>query len=1090
MSSKFSFGGNGRKPKSIFPFIVVPLLSLALIAGLLSVYLLNNANAASADQSVPFAGTIPAAVAHSQLTGPADPNQTLSLTIGLNLRNASVLKNYVNDISNRKSVNFHRYLTSAQFQAAFSPGVAAHNALLSYLKSNGFTITHTYTHRMLIAFTGTVAQAEQVFHVTINNYTAPSGRTFYSNANNPLVPSSLFSTIQSISGLNNYAHWSHGPQAPRKLASNSNANPNSVSCLTGGSNYYTPAQIQTAYNLNGLYAKGFHGEGQRVALFELDTFVPGDLTAYQSCYDKGSPTHIQTVVIPGHQPPTDGGVVEVELDAELVLSTAPKLGALVIYESSNNTSGYNDEWARIIQDAPPVVSDSWGACESDFGSTEVNLENNFFTAAAAQGQNIFVASGDSGSSGCYFDGYSNTQNNLEPGDPSAQPYITSVGGTSLNWNGSSASETVWNDAPQNGWSGGASTGGLSLTFPMPLWQSQFNVPGVQNQYSNGKREAPDVSLNADPNVGYLVFCTSTAAGCVNGQWWVYGGTSAAAPMWAAMMALTNQESIKAGGFNLGFVNPLLYQLASSPTSYANDFHDVTTSGNNDYNNLHGGLYPVTTGYDMATGLGSFNAANLAADLVNLALSASGKRAAPAASTWYFAEGYIGNNFEELFTIQNPDPVNTSNFSITYVFPSGPSIVKTHSIAASSRTTISVNTDLGVTIVGPSKSVSAIVQVTSGPNIVVERPMYFKYVNGGITIQSGTDVLGATKFSKSFYFAEGDTRQTTTQHYWTYVIMMNPSQTTTAHATVTYYTGACGGTGPACLTQTFTIAPLQRAAAAPFVVNLHQQVAISVIADQSIVAERPMYVQDNIATAGGSLSGAVSQVGATTPGNDWLFAEGYTGVNFQQYFVLANFGATQATATIKMEYNGGGTKTVSATVKPFSQTYVNVNQINAGVSNSAAAEITSDQPIVADRLMYFHQGASKIAGISDVVGEAGPAAHSVYAFAEGYTTGNFLEVLTVLNPTAQTETIALTFFTPGTVFQQQAVVKPFSRVTFSVNNILNPVAPGSNSVTIQALPTTGSPSPVIVVERPMYFTMTLPGVSGIQHGGNDIIGFTG
>src|SRR5258706_15971848 len=113
---QFSLEGNGRKPKTIFPFIVVPLLSLVPIAGLLSVYLLNNANAAPADQSVPFAGTIPAAVAHSQLTGSTDPNQTISLSIGLNLRNANVLNNYVKDITNRKSVNFHRYLTAAQFQ--------------------------------------------------------------------------------------------------------------------------------------------------------------------------------------------------------------------------------------------------------------------------------------------------------------------------------------------------------------------------------------------------------------------------------------------------------------------------------------------------------------------------------------------------------------------------------------------------------------------------------------------------------------------------------------------------------------------------------------------------------------------------------------------------------------------------------------------------------------------------------------------------------------------------------------------------------------------------------------------------------------
>src|SRR5258708_18021045 len=319
---QFSFGGNGRKPKSIFPFIVVPLLSIVLIAGLLSMYLLRNAQAALANQLVPFAGTIPAAVAHSQLTGSTDPHQTLSLSIGLQLRNASVLKNYVNDISNRKSVNFHRYLTSAQFQAAFSPGVAAHNALLSYLKSNGSTLTHAYKHRMLIAFTGTFAQAEQVFHVTINNYTAPNGRTFYSNANDPLVPSSLISTIQSISGLNNYAHWSHSPLSPHKLTSNSQPTPNTVSCPTSESNYYTPAQTQTSYNLNGLYNKGFHSVGQRAALVEFDTYVPGDLTAYESCYDKSSPTHIQTVVIPGHQPPTDGSVLEVDCVAQLVLSTS------------------------------------------------------------------------------------------------------------------------------------------------------------------------------------------------------------------------------------------------------------------------------------------------------------------------------------------------------------------------------------------------------------------------------------------------------------------------------------------------------------------------------------------------------------------------------------------------------------------------------------------------------------------------------------------------------------------------------------------------------------------------------------------------
>jgi hypothetical protein len=569
-------------------------------------------------------------------------------------------------------------------------------------------------------------------------------------------------------------------------------------------------------------------------------------------------------------------------------------------------------------------------------------------------------------------------------------------------------------------------------------------------------------------------------------------------MWAAFMALTNEESIKAGGFNIGFVNPLLYQIASSST-YANDFHDITT-GNNAFNGAT--AYPATAAYDMATGLGSFNAANLAADLVNLTVNApGGKRLAPAAPIWYFAEGYIGNGFEELFTIQNPDPVNISTFTVTYVFPSAPAIVKSHTVNPSSRMTVSANSDLGVGITAPHVTISAIVQVAQGsPNIVVERPMYFKYVNGSTTIQSGTDVVGATKPAASYYFAEGDTRQTGGHHYWTYITMLNQSATTSANVTVTYFTGACGGTGPACLTEKFALKPLQRATARPddSGINLHQQVAISVTSDQPIVAERPMYVQDTITNAGGTFSGAASEIGATQLAKDWLFAEGYTGGSggsFQQYFVLANFGGTAANVTVKMEYNGGLTKTVPVTVAPYSQNYVDVNKINVGApSAAAAAEITSDQPIVADRLLAFHQGASRnIQGITDALGEAGPASHSVYSFAEGYTGGsggNFQQLLTMQNPTNFSETIAITIFTPGTVFQQQAVLVAHSRTTFSVNNILNLIQKGSNSITVQALPTQSNPTPLIVVERPMYYTMTLAGVSGIQQGGTDVFGFTG
>jgi len=178
------------------------------------------------------------------------------------------------------------------------------------------------------------------------------------------------------------------------------------------------------------------------------------------------------------------------------------------------------------------------------------------------------------------------------------------------------------------------------------------------------REVPDVSLNSDYFTGYPVYCTATAAGCSSSNpWLIVGGTGTAAPLWAALMALTNEESEKGGGFNIGFVSPLLYQIASG-TSYSNDFHDIT-SGNNDYKNLHQGKYPATPVYDLATGLGSYNAANMAADLVALTLNNSGWRSAPANTNWYFAEGAVGNGFTEYLTLQNPDPINVTNVTLTY-----------------------------------------------------------------------------------------------------------------------------------------------------------------------------------------------------------------------------------------------------------------------------------------------------------------------------------------------------------------------------------------------------------------------------------------
>ena len=153
----------------------------------------------------------------------------------------------------------------------------------------------------------------------------------------------------------------------------------------------------------------------------------GDLQHYASCYGQ-SHTTIQTIVSGSGRVAADNGMMEVELDAELILSAAPHLGMLKIYEAANDTADYNAEWAQIIQDAPPVVSTSWGNCEKAVGAQEIAQENTYFTVAAAQGQSIFAASGDSGSTGCAFNQPPNYT--LSAGDPGSQPFVTGVGGTS------------------------------------------------------------------------------------------------------------------------------------------------------------------------------------------------------------------------------------------------------------------------------------------------------------------------------------------------------------------------------------------------------------------------------------------------------------------------------------------------------------------------------------------------------------------------------------------------------------------------------------------------------------------------------------
>jgi hypothetical protein len=1075
--------------------LVFPLFALLFIIGTatLQLIMLNNAQAA---MPVQMHGTLTPLLTESRLVGKADPQQRISLSLGLQPRNMTALQNYVREIARPASPLYHHFLSPAQFVATFSPTEANYDALRTYAQDEGFTITHTYSHRLLLTVSGTLAQAQQAFHVAFHTYRSSDGMLYYANDREPTLPAILAKDVQSIVGLNDALTWQHSlllqPQAQAKTPAMSSP---SHSCPGPGKSYLTPDQVDTLYHLKPLVAQHLQGEGQTVALFELNTFAKNDLSAYTACFGHAHTT-IQAIPTGSGPIPSDTGMLEAQMDAELLLSALPQLNKLKIYEAANDASDVLAEWGQIVQDAPPVVSMSWEVCELKADKAMVQQENLLFTAAAAQGQSIFASSGDSGSSGCGAD-------RLSANDPSTQPLVTGVGGTVLTLHNSSyGTEQAWKTpASATVTQGvGASGGGISRYWSAPDWQS---APGVYNSYSSGApchasgstlcREAPDVALHADPRHGYLVYCTATAAGC-NPQhpWLIAGGTSTAAPLWAALAVQANELSLQQGGTPLGLLNPLLYQIARSPASYANDFHDVT-KGDTDLSNTHKGAYPATPGYDMATGLGSYDGANLVKDLVALNMRHSA-RTSPVSSTWYFPEGSVGGSFQQYVTLHNPNPLQDSEVTLHYLFQDKAPVAVKHIVKSNSRLTVSVNRDLNVTPQDRQVNVSMIVEVAKGdPGVVAERPTYFSYRG----IQSGTDVIGATAPAQSYYFPMVDTRRQG-RTYYTYLTLLNPNAHKKTTATLTYYTGTCGPAWQAtCPTRKIEVAPQRRSTVSPEMLPPDQQMSVSVHSDVPIIVERTLYVKDTIPQAGGVITGAASEIGATSPATQWRFAEGTTGPSFQEELMLANFGAVDTTAHIRLEYDNGHSQMLNVNVPGQGQMLFDVNQASSQptgtcdtylcqTSPAAAIEVMADGPIVVERLMYFHKD-KHISGISTTLGEAGPATTKTYAFAEGFTGNGFEEFLTLHNPTAQDETVAITFFVDTYILHRQVIVQAHNRQTLDINALAVPVVRGhlnlgSDSYAV-AMTVQVQDGGQLLAERSMYFDY-----HGAQ-GGSVMIGYT-
>ncbi|HEY1618965.1 MAG TPA: protease pro-enzyme activation domain-containing protein, partial [Streptosporangiaceae bacterium] len=551
---------------------------------------------------------------------------------------------------------FHRWLAAGKFDVRYAPAASVRSAVTAYLRSAGLTMASSPSP-FLVRATGTSRQVQGAFRTSLSSYRNASGTRYFANSRAVLLPASLARDVLGVTGLTNTARprsMLMTPGTAKRPATQRTAARRQAAKKSCEAPYVTKAQLfnevktraiftqtnavgygagpgcsgLTPSQLNSLYraprgGPRTKGAGVTIGLFELSAYRRSDISTWARHYYgpryhphlaninvDGGPVHPKCPAGDSCPPDINGysGDIETAGDIEADLAIAPDARRVEVYNAPQDTTGQTSlaEYAAIArQDTADVVSASWATCEDDLSAGYVQAENEIFEQMALQGQSMFSGSGDWGIYEC-IDSLTGPfiQNAI---DPSAQPWVTGTGGTSMeSYNPRMnprpgppprGTETVWNvddlcsqqaPAPDNDNQGGpfwclavgAGGGGFSQYWGRPFYQ---HGPGVRNPaYPNASgqvngsgiaecalaatgtpcREDPDVSANADPQTGFAVYCTGTArqpestcATFTGGElvpgWFEANGTSLSGPLWAAMIA--DRDSYH--GYRSGSINP-------------------------------------------------------------------------------------------------------------------------------------------------------------------------------------------------------------------------------------------------------------------------------------------------------------------------------------------------------------------------------------------------------------------------------------------------------------------------------------------------------------------------------------------------------
>jgi kumamolisin len=492
--------------------------------------------------------------AGSSKIGPADPNERMEVTLLLRPRQELPAADRFGRIAGYP-------LTREEFAARFGSDAETVAAVRKFASEFNLRVVSEAPGSRTVKLSGTVDAFRNAFAVELTRYQHPSG-IFRCRENALTLPNAISGLVEAVLGLDNR------PQARTHFRIRKDLRGKVMPrVVTGG---YDPTQVAKLYDFPAL-----DGSGQSIGILELGGgYNESDLTSFFSALKLATPS-VSAISVDGakNSPTGDpfGPDGEVELDIEVAGSIAPK-AKIGVYFAPNTDQGFLDALTQAVHDStlkPSVISISWGGPESTWTAQSKNAFESVCQDAATMGVTVLAASGDGGAS----DGESS--GTLAVDFPASSPHVTGCGGTKLTGSGSTISgEQVWNELSNQE---GATGGGVSEFFPLPIWQQGAGVPAAPN--SKTGRGVPDVAGNADPETGYRVF--------VDGSATVIGGTSAVAPLWAGLIALINQSRKQP----IGFLNPLIYTQAAEAS-----FHDITT-GNN-------GGYDAGKGWDACTGLGS------------------------------------------------------------------------------------------------------------------------------------------------------------------------------------------------------------------------------------------------------------------------------------------------------------------------------------------------------------------------------------------------------------------------------------------------------------------------------------------------------